>query len=98
MQIAGVVEWAKSRPAAETCLDLASDFAHAAKPEIGRVGIAPISDAGPQDRAGAMPALPTRYLKISKVSGLRRKLLHALKRTGQFEMATICGISARRMM
>ena len=35
-----------------------------------------------------------RYFKISSVSGLSRKLLQALNSTGQFEMATICGMSA----
>ena len=40
-----------------------------------------------------------RYdLRISRLSGLRRKLLQALKSTGQLEMATICGIRARMMM
>ena len=38
------------------------------------------------------------YDKISTVSGLRRKLLQALNRIGQLEMATICGISARRII
>jgi hypothetical protein len=45
-----------------------------------------------------MPIAGVGYCTISRLSGLRRKLLHALKRTGQFEMATICGISARRTM
>jgi hypothetical protein len=36
--------------------------------------------------------------RISSVSGLSRKLLHALNRIGQFEMATIWGISARSVM
>ena len=35
-----------------------------------------------------------RYFKISSVSGLSLKLLQALNRIGQFEIATICGISA----
>jgi hypothetical protein len=35
-----------------------------------------------------------RYFKISTVSGLSLKLLHGLNRIGQFEIATICGISA----
>ena len=38
------------------------------------------------------------YDKISTVSGLRRKLLQALNRIGQLEMATICGIRARRII
>jgi hypothetical protein len=38
------------------------------------------------------------YAKISSVSGFKRKLLQALKRIGQFEMATICGISARNRL
>jgi hypothetical protein len=38
------------------------------------------------------------YLKISSVSGLSRKLLQELNRIGQFEMATICGISAVSVM
>jgi hypothetical protein len=37
-------------------------------------------------------------LRISSVSGLSRKLLHALNRIGQFEIATIWGISARSVM
>src|SRR6516165_4615876 len=51
--------------------------------------------------ARAQPILqmfPRRYAKISSVSGLRRKLLQALNRIGQLEMATICGISARSVM
>jgi hypothetical protein len=39
-----------------------------------------------------------RYLKISSVSGLRRKLLQELNRIGQLEMATIWGISAVSVM
>jgi hypothetical protein len=39
-----------------------------------------------------------RYFKISSVSGLSRKLLQALNSTGQFEMATICGMSACMIM
>ena len=39
-----------------------------------------------------------RYARISTVSGLSRKLLQALNRIGQFEMATICGISASMVM
>ncbi len=34
------------------------------------------------------------YFNISSVSGLSLKLLHGLNRIGQFEIATICGISA----
>lgn len=43
---------------------------------------------------GGMPSWGD-YFKISNVSGLRRKLLQALNRMGQFEIATICGINAR---
>ena len=39
-----------------------------------------------------------RYARISTVSGLSRKLLQALNRIGQFEMATICGSSASMVM
>ena len=38
------------------------------------------------------------YFRISSVSGLSRKLLQELNKTGQFERATICGISARMTM
>jgi hypothetical protein len=77
-------------------------------PEDGEGGRAMARSGGVRERKRARkkephPTLPEdgegkRYLKISSVRGLSRKLLQELNRIGQLEMATICGISAARVM
>jgi hypothetical protein len=54
-----------------------------------------IATRPPTARASAFHAPAFR---ISSVSDLRQKLLQELNRIGQFEIATICGISARSVM
>ena len=60
-----------------------------------RLAIRKMAKASNQYELGSAWWSGADYFSNSTVSGLSLKLLQALNRTGQFEMATICGISAR---